>query len=123
MTVREFMLKKFPVNKYMDCPVPKHHWETIQEYADKYHEANNANTLLSVSCLLDGLNMTKLDELVSFILSDNLKEIRNFNCYGELVAEAKKLQREQVINQACIYESDNTTAMNCKNCGNPKWTH
>jgi hypothetical protein len=28
-----------------------------------------------------------------------------------------------VINQACIYEPDNTTAMNCKHCGNPKWTH
>jgi hypothetical protein len=30
------MLKKFPTNKYMDCPIPKHHWETIQEYADYY---------------------------------------------------------------------------------------
>jgi len=28
-----------------------------------------------------------------------------------------------VINQVCIYEPDNTTAMNCKHCGNPKWTH
>ena len=31
--------------------------------------------------------MTKLDELVSFILSDKLKEIRNFNCYDELVTD------------------------------------
>jgi len=36
MTVKKFMLKKFPTNKYMDCPVPKHHWETIQEYANEY---------------------------------------------------------------------------------------
>jgi hypothetical protein len=36
MTVRQFMLKKFPTNKYTDCPVPQHHWETIQEYADQY---------------------------------------------------------------------------------------
>lgn len=36
MTVRQFMLKKFPTNKYMDCPIPTHHWETIQEYADQY---------------------------------------------------------------------------------------
>ncbi len=53
MTVREFMLKKFPTNEYMDCPVPKHHWETIQEYADKYHEAKvknlSSNTVLSDS--------------------------------------------------------------------------
>lgn len=33
--VRQFMLKKFPTNEYMDCPVPQHHWETIQEYADQ----------------------------------------------------------------------------------------
>jgi hypothetical protein len=53
MTVREFMLKKFPTNEYMDCPVPKHHWETIQEYADKYHEAKvknlSSNTVLCSS--------------------------------------------------------------------------
>lgn len=34
--VRKFMLKKFPTNEYWDCPVPKHHWEVIQEYADDY---------------------------------------------------------------------------------------
>ena len=34
--VRKFMLKKFPTNEYWDCPVPKHHWEIIQEYADSY---------------------------------------------------------------------------------------
>lgn len=33
--VRQFMLKKFPTNEYMDCPLPQHHWETIQEYADQ----------------------------------------------------------------------------------------
>lgn len=38
ITVKKFMLKKFPTNEYMDCPVPKHHWETIQEYADQFAE-------------------------------------------------------------------------------------
>lgn len=58
--------------------------------------------------------MTKLDELVSFILSDKLKEIRNFNCYDELVTEAKRLQREQVknINYDTVLE-----AVNCAICG------
>jgi len=32
--VKKFLLKKFPTNTYIDCPVPKHHWETMQEYAD-----------------------------------------------------------------------------------------
>lgn len=36
LTVKKFMLKKFPKNEYMDCPVPKHHWEVIQEYAEAY---------------------------------------------------------------------------------------
>ena len=25
--------------------------------------------------------------------------------------------------QSCPYEPDNTTAMNCKHCGDPKWVH
>ena len=31
--------------------------------------------------------------------------------------------KEEATEQLCQYESDNTTAMNCKHCGNPKWTH
>jgi len=38
MNVKKFMLKKFPTNQYIDCPVPQHHWETIQEYAEKYYQ-------------------------------------------------------------------------------------
>jgi len=34
--VRQFMLKKYPTKDYLDCPVPKHHWEVIQEYAEHY---------------------------------------------------------------------------------------
>lgn len=41
VTVRKFMLKKFPTNEYMDCPVPQHHWETIQEYAEAYHASKS----------------------------------------------------------------------------------
>jgi hypothetical protein len=46
--------------------------------------------------------MTHLDELVSFILSDELKEVRNYNCYDKLVSEAKRLQQKQVKNIAGI---------------------
>lgn len=35
-TLKQFLLKKYPTNEYFDCPVPKHHWEVIQEYADNY---------------------------------------------------------------------------------------
>lgn len=47
MTVRKFMLKKFPTNKWMDCPIAQHHWETIQEYADAYHESKVKNISLN----------------------------------------------------------------------------
>ena len=61
-----------------------------------------------------------------------LKEIksikgRNVELLHDYVFEAhrlvKKLTIPDVINLACNYEPDNTTAMNCKHCGNPKWTH
>jgi hypothetical protein len=35
-TVRQFMLKKYPTKDYLDCPVPKHYWPIIQEYAEEY---------------------------------------------------------------------------------------
>jgi len=34
--LKQFLLKKYPAKDYFDCPVPKHHWETIQEYADYF---------------------------------------------------------------------------------------
>jgi len=37
ITVKHFLLKKFPTKDYMDCPVPKHYWEVMQEYAEAYH--------------------------------------------------------------------------------------
>lgn len=51
MTVRKFMLKKFPPNKWMDCPIPKEYWKTMQEYADAYHEwkVKNISPNLSVT--------------------------------------------------------------------------
>jgi hypothetical protein len=33
------------------------------------------------------------------------------------------LQVVQQSEQLCQYEPDNTTAMNCKHCGDPKWVH
>lgn len=66
MTVRQFMLKKFPTNKYMDCPVPKHHWEIIQEYADEYHKSKVKN-LSSNTKLSDGWISVK-DQLPEFNL-------------------------------------------------------
>lgn len=36
LTVQKFMLKEFPTNEYMDCPLPRHHWVTIQKYANEY---------------------------------------------------------------------------------------
>jgi hypothetical protein len=55
--------------------------------------------------------------------SENEK-VSDVEMYHELVESIEKLCNiPLVINQACFYEPDNTTAMNCKHCGNPKWTH
>ena len=35
-TLKQFLLEKYPTNEYFDCPVPKHHCELIQEYAEHY---------------------------------------------------------------------------------------
>lgn len=37
MTPKEFLLIKYPTNKYIDCPVPKQYWEDMREFSD----ANN----------------------------------------------------------------------------------
>ena len=47
-TLKQFQLKKFPTNEYMDCPIPKHHWETIEEYGQ---EIRNESKLLFIAAL------------------------------------------------------------------------
>jgi hypothetical protein len=37
LTVRKYMLKRFPTDEFMDCPVPKEYWTVIQDYAEAYH--------------------------------------------------------------------------------------
>lgn len=34
INIRDFLLKKFPTNKYFDCPIPKEHLSLFDEYAD-----------------------------------------------------------------------------------------
>jgi len=52
MTVKEFMLKKYPTDLYIECPVPKWLWGDIQQYAIEYHEAMSKNTTLeNMACV------------------------------------------------------------------------
>ena len=41
----------------------------------------------------------------------------------EEYAQQQIVSAEKRSEQSCQYEPDDTTAMNCKHCGNPKWTH
>lgn len=45
--------------------------------------------------------------------------------YAEIYhkSEVNKLNKANVIKLVCQYEPDNTTAMNCKRCGQAKWLH
>jgi hypothetical protein len=69
ITVKKFMLKKFPTNEYIDCPVPKHHWETIQEYADQYSSHQNKELQERVERLEEGVK-----KLVGAIANNYSKE-------------------------------------------------
>jgi hypothetical protein len=66
MTAKEFLLKKFPTNKYWDCPVPKHHWEIMEEYAKAYHEEQVkllATTAVSVELPLTEARLSALHDI------------------------------------------------------------
>jgi len=52
-TLKQFLLKKYPTNEYFDCPVPKHHWEVIQEYADDYARIQIENHIKEVKRLMN----------------------------------------------------------------------
>lgn len=50
ITVKQFLLKKFPTNEYIDCPIPKEYWPIMQEYAEAYHKsASDPSTEQSTS--------------------------------------------------------------------------
>lgn len=53
MNVRVFLLKKFPTDKYLDCPVPKNYYGIMQEYAEVYHESKVK--LLNIPCVSDSV--------------------------------------------------------------------
>jgi hypothetical protein len=91
MTVREFMLKKYPTNEYMDCPVPKHHWETIQEYADKYHE-EKVKSVSSKTILTDISKLKDSDEWF----------VNNLKCIIDLQVNLVKNGRQICIDRAEI---------------------
>jgi Mg2+ and Co2+ transporter CorA len=87
MTVKQFLLKKFPTNEYMDCPVPKHYWEIMQEYADKF----SAPALESAKKRVEELEAELLCERSALELKSKriaeleagLQEIKNTAFYKE----------------------------------------
>ena len=62
------------------------------------------------------------------IQSDHSARCNGYQTLCKMIAEEElNLTRESISNQikqSCsFYESDNTSAMNCINCGKGKWTH
>lgn len=37
--IRDYMTKKYPTNKYIQCPIPERCWQDIVEYAEYYYQA------------------------------------------------------------------------------------
>ncbi len=65
LTVKQFLLKKFPTSEYMDCPIGKHHWETMQEYAEAYHAQFSSSQPFGIK-YMEGLLMWVRDNHIQF---------------------------------------------------------
>ena len=53
---------------------------------------------------------------------EQISELRN-DIKKHISEQLNILRVVQQSEQLCQYEPDNTTAMNCKHCGEPKWVH
>jgi len=85
LTVKQFLLKKFPTKDYMDCPVPKHYWETMQEYAELYHAQSTPQ--VEVREVLTELEWLKLHSGYYGDEIDNVKQLVKINFTGEELYE------------------------------------
>ena len=69
--------------------------------------------------------LQEIDAWLSFNNSpskEQISELRN-DIKKHISEQLNILQVVQQSEQLCQYEPDNTTAMNCKHCGDPKWVH
>ena len=53
---------------------------------------------------------------------EQISELRN-DIKKHISEQLNILHVVQQSEQLCQYEPDNTTEMNCKHCGDPKWLH
>jgi hypothetical protein len=62
------------------------------------------------------------DGMLNWVIceKENTRELALSIC-PELAEEIERLKAQ--IHPSCFYQSDNTTAMNCANCGKPKFMH
>lgn len=82
ITVRKFMLKKFPPRDYMDCPVPTHHWETIQEYAEAYHASLSSYRTEQPVGLTDEEFDIIYNDFCNYYQDDNDSKVFRDKCKG-----------------------------------------
>ena len=69
--------------------------------------------------------LQEIDAWLSFNNSpskEQIRELRN-DIKKHISEQLNILHVVQQSEQLCQYEPDNTTAMNCKHCGDPKWVH
>jgi len=69
--------------------------------------------------------LQEIDAWLSFNNSpskEQISELRN-DIKKHITEQLNILHVVQQSEQLCQYEPDNTTAMNCKHCGDPKWVH
>lgn len=69
---RKFLLKKFPIKKYDDCPIPSSMWDMMQEYAESYHSLIFADKDKEIKSLKEELQ--RKDSEITKLKQDNFQE-------------------------------------------------
>jgi hypothetical protein len=92
--VKKFLLKKFPTDLYMDCPVPNSYWEIMQEYADSEIASLNKQSASTPSDAVEEYAKQEAISMLKFMTVEDIKEGKNgrlrkyFTPNGECVAQS-----------------------------------
>ena len=63
------------------------------------------------------------EEEITALVKDKYRTYINSIVQDSLIADILQSLNVQGEAVKCLYESDDTTGMNCKHCGDPKWVH
>lgn len=90
--VKEYMLKKYPTDRYFDCPIPKEYWEDIQQFSDQQTSELKAKVEEQAN-QLEAEEQAK--EIVSLKKQLSNEEDKNDEFFAENLNLKKQLEEER----------------------------